>query len=256
MSGVSADDPALLHDVLVAGGAWDRYWGAALAGALDTCLAPSSNWRRLPGARVSRLSAEDMLSETITYNAVTGQRRGIGLFVPGAAIANKRVVVLGCGYGELSRQLLPWTDRLLGVDLSRLVLLAARAGARSRRLRYGWIGDDDLFRDLAGTFDTLVSQYFFFHLNLRLAVGVLGRAGRLLRRGGLATLEVCTHAPGSVDGRVREASAGFDRRRPTTGYRYTEAQMEELARSAGFRIDAGLDIPGDGRRLLRLIRDA
>ncbi len=240
--------------MLATGGVWDRYWGAAIAGSIETCLMPSDQWKKLSGINVAGLSAEEMLGATISYNTVNGQSRSIGLFLPGLSIAGKRVIDIGCGYGELARQLLPWTSRMLGIDVSRLAISVARSSVRSHRLRYSWLGEDDVFRNLEGTFDTIVSQNVFFHLNLSHAVGVLRRTGQLLRRGGTATLELCTIEPGSVAGVVHEATSEYDLRYATAGYRYTEADIENLARSSGFRVDATLDLVGQGRMLVRLAR--
>lgn len=250
----SVDDPFVLNEMLVAGGVWDRYWGAAIAGSMETCLQPSDQWNRIPSVRASRLSAEEMLGATISQNVVSGQNRGIGLFIPGSAIVGKRVVEIGCGYGELARQLLPWTSRFLGLDVSRLVISVAKSGVRSRRLRYAWLGDNDVFKDFEGTFDTIVSQNVFFHLNLRHAIGVLGRAGRLLRPGGAATLELCTIVPGSIAGVVHESTSDLDPNHPTAGYRFTDADIGRLVNASGFRVESELDLGDQGRKLLRLVR--
>ncbi|WP_165191001.1 class I SAM-dependent methyltransferase [Caulobacter soli] len=222
-------------EMSVAGNAWDRTWGEALATSIDDALIPAVEWRRTEARGLSKVSAEQMTSVTLAKHGPSGRASPCGLFIPGSAIAGRRVVELGCGYGWLGRQLTPWTSRYLGIDASRLVLAVAKSTQR-RGMRYGHISDEVVFRDLRGTFDTLVTHNTLFHLNRSHLTGALIRMRTLLRPGALATGEFCTIRPGSVAGVIYPSERKLDLKVPSCGYYFDQASFAAAVGAAGFDV--------------------
>jgi len=146
---------------------------------------------------------------------------------------NQTVGDLGCGTGAISQLIVPWVDRVIGVDSSAAMLQTAKKRFRERDnvdLRRGEltampIADGELSTALM----VLVLPY------TESPVAVLSEAARATRRGGrLIVIDVRSHDRQEYREELGHTWLGFDR-----------DQMAGWLAEAGWKVGKFVDLPPD-----------
>lgn len=188
----------------------------------------------------------------------------------GGIAPDARILDLGCGNGELWRQLARRGQRApyVGLDFSeRLVETARRDLPAGWRLEIRDLAAENWAEGLPAPFEVIVAFAVFHHLPAPLMPGILEQCRGLLAPGGRLALScwqflASSHWRGRIQPWARaglaegELSPGdylLDWRRGGTGYRYVhfyhEAELAGLAAQAGFTVRETFYSDGQGGNL-------
>jgi ubiquinone/menaquinone biosynthesis C-methylase UbiE len=159
-------------------------------------------------AREHRRVLFDSIAEL--YDAT---RQGYPAEIADAVVANaaigpgSTVLEIGCGTGQLTRQLARRAVSLTAIDIGAAMVQAARRNIRDATVRFQVCSFED-FADI-GPFDLIVSATAFHWVDP--SVG-LAKAARLLRSGGwLALLTTGERYPEPLQGRLRDLWISYSR---------------------------------------------
>ncbi|WP_165185991.1 class I SAM-dependent methyltransferase [Caulobacter soli] len=149
-------------------------------------------------------------------------------------LIGRNVVELGCGPGLLGKHIGFIVDQYLGIDVSRLALALARGGAHAN-CRFVHINDHEELEPCAGAYDTVVGREFFIHQNYDSARDLLGLAEYLLLSGGTVHCDFFARGDGEA-GQVYEAHAERDAEQVSSGYSFSQSDVEDVAGEAGLEV--------------------
>ncbi len=170
-------------------------------------------------------------------------------------LLSKHVAEIGCGPGQLGKQLGHVVSHYLGIDFSRLALSVARLISPAR-CDYLNLGDLEQLGRYCGTRDLVLGRHFFIHQNAESAQWVTRLAHALLKPDGLLIADFYfPNAEGKkrvADGRVQPARAAWDPAYPSRMFLFEEREIQEIAARAGFRIESEQIVEPQQRRFVRL----
>ena len=157
------------------------------------------------------------------------------LYCDREALEGRRVMELGCGCGNLGKQIARYVQTYLGVDFSTLALQVARLVSPAN-CTYLHVGDRQGLDSFFGQIDTVVSRFFWIHQNLRLAQRNLDFLELFLRPGGRLYADFYWPSPDVEQFIVLPPSAALSKAYPSATFRYTSEDVRELIAGRPFRI--------------------
>ena len=186
---------------------------------------------------VPEASREDLFKYEILENE---PKLPLSIWVHPDDIVDKNVAEIGCGPGQLGKQLGHVSNHYLGTDFSQLALTIA--GLLSpKNCTYVLLMNREELSSHFGTRDTVVTRHFFIHQNYESAVWVTKLANCLLRVGGTLIADYYTPNKEWEDavkkGEVRPAEASWDEKFPSRMFLFSEGQIAEVAGTCGFSIE-------------------
>jgi SAM-dependent methyltransferase len=196
--------------------------------------------------------------DTATYvgDPARGREELDGLFGRlGADPHGGFAVEVGCGPGRMTAGLAERFDRVLGLDVSPVMVSRAREAVPLPSVEFRAITGERLDGVADGSVDALVCYLVLQHLpSVRHVLGLLREFGRVLAPDGEAFVQLPVLDPGVVPRAWRAARTaalplarrGADRSAAFRGTRVTEDELERGLREAGLRVlarDTGPDAP-------------
>jgi len=186
----------------------------------------------LPGA-----SREDLFKYEILEN---DPKLPLSIWVYPEDILARKIAEIGCGPGQLGKQLGHVAEHYLGTDFSQLALTIAGLLSPGNCSYALLLNHGELAR-YCDTRDTVVTRHFFIHQNYDSAVWVTKLANRLLHEDGVLVADYYTPNSEWKDavktGKVRLAEEPWDDEYPSRMFLFSETQIEDVARNCGFRIE-------------------
>ena len=167
-------------------------------------------------------------------------------------------VEVGCGPGRMSASLAGRFDRLVGVDVSPVMVARARAAVPAANASFHTVGGERLDGVEDGSADTLVCYLVLQHLPARrIVAGYLREFARVLAPAGEAYVQLPVLEPGAGPRLWRAArslgvpalarlSRSPARAAAFRGNRLTQGELERGLAAAGLRVlatDVGPDAP-------------
>ena len=167
------------------------------------------------------------------------------------------VAEIGCGPGQLGKQLGHVVQHYLGIDFSKLALDIARILSPST-CDYVELRDTANLARYCDTRDTVIGRHFFIHQNRENATWVTRLASKLLRPGGLLVADYYypneEGAKRIEEGLIRPANAPLDPEYPSRMFVFKDREIEEIATANGLRIDKFERVPSAQRQYIRMTR--
>ncbi|HEX4963667.1 MAG TPA: class I SAM-dependent methyltransferase [Thermoanaerobaculia bacterium] len=165
----------------------------------------------------------------------TGLGRKLALYCDRDALADQRVMELGCGCGNLGKLIARYVRSYLGADFSTLALQIARLVSPAN-CTYVHVGDRAGLSPFFGQVDTVIGRYFWIHQNLRLARRNLEFLELFLRPGGRLYCDFYWPNPDVEQFIVLSPGDALSKAYPSATFRYTSEDVQELIAGRPFRI--------------------
>lgn len=175
------------------------------------------------------------------------------VWIAGDALEGRKVVEIGCGCGWLGKQVGLIAESYLGIDYSELALAVAR-GASPPNCKYIHVSRRDRLSELGGRYDTMVGREFFIHQNFENAAWVLGMGAFLLKPGGIISADFYEPDPAIEQGVVHPARSPLDPVHASCAFRYTRAEIAELAERCGLAVQDLTDYRPHQRRFVTFVK--
>jgi len=164
-----------------------------------------------------------------------GLRWKLSLYCDRDALEGRRVMELGCGCGNLGKQVARYVQSYLGVDYSPMALQVARLVSPAN-CTYIHVSDGEGLGYFFGQVDTVISRFFWIHQNRRPARRHLEFLELFLRPGGRLYAEFYWPDPEVEQFIVLPPGAALSKAHPSATFRYTGEDVQELISGRPFRI--------------------
>ncbi len=151
------------------------------------------------------------------------------------ALEGQRVMELGCGCGNLGKQLGRYVKSYLGVDFSTMALQIARL-VSPPNCAYVHVGDREGLARHHGQVDTVVGRYFWIHQNLELAGRNLDFLEHFLRPGGRLYADFFWPDPDAEHFVVLTPDSPLSKQYPSAMFQYTPEDIHRLIAGRPFRV--------------------
>jgi SAM-dependent methyltransferase len=151
------------------------------------------------------------------------------------ALTGQRVMELGCGCGNLGKQLGRYVESYLGVDYSTMALQIARL-VSPPNCAYVHVGDKEGLGRYYGKVDTVIGRYFWIHQNLQLARQNLELLELFLRPGGCLYADFFWPDPQADHFVVLPPDAPLSKTYPSAMFQYALSDVQRLIAGRPFRI--------------------
>lgn len=151
------------------------------------------------------------------------------------ALEGQRVMELGCGCGNLGKQLGRYVRSYLGVDYSTMALQIARLVSPSNCI-YVHVSDREGLEHHRGQIDTVVGRYFWIHQNFELARRNLDFLETFLRPGGRLYADFFWPDPKADHFVVLPPDSPLSKTYPSAMFQYTPEDVRQLIAGRPFRI--------------------
>jgi hypothetical protein len=159
----------------------------------------------------------------------------LGLYCDRDALEDRAVMEMGCGCGNLGKQIARYTRSYLGTDYSTLALKVARLVSPAN-CSYVHVADRQGLAPFFGQIDTVVSRYFWIHQNRLLAGYNLDFLALFLKPGGRLYADFFWPNPDVEQFIVRSPDDPLSRRWPSATFRYTREDVDRLISGRPFRL--------------------
>lgn len=159
----------------------------------------------------------------------------LGLYCNRDALENRRTMELGCGCGNLGKQLGRYVESYLGVDFSTMALQIARLVSPAN-CTYVHVDDRDSLARHHGRIDTVVGRYFWIHQNLELAGRNLDFLADFLPPGGRIYADFFWPAPDAQHFVVLSPDDTLSKNFPSAMFRYESEDVARLIEGRPYRI--------------------
>jgi SAM-dependent methyltransferase len=177
----------------------------------------------------------------------------LALYCDRDALADRRVMELGCGCGNLGKQIARYVRSYLGADFSTMALQIARLVSPAN-CTYAHVADREGLAPFFGQIDTVVGRYFWIHQNLRLARRNLEFLELFLKPGGRLYADFYWPNPEVEQFIVLSPDDPLSQTYPSATFRYTLKDVERLIAGRPFRILRETVSPAMQRRYVVLER--
>lgn len=205
---------------------WNAEWLAYLSREWPLQLTPHT---ALPGKPPL---PEDPL-EMIHVRLARGWN--LAIYCDRDALEGQKVMELGCGCGNLGKQLGRYVESYLGVDYSTMALQIARLVSPPNCV-YVHVSDQEGLGYYRGYVDTVIGRYFWIHQNLELAGRNLDFLERFLRPGGRLYADFFWPDPAAQHYVALPADAPLSKQYPSAMFQYTTEDVHRLIAGRPFRI--------------------
>ncbi len=159
----------------------------------------------------------------------------LALYCDREALEGRRVMELGCGCGNLGKQLGRYVESYLGVDYSTLALKIAELVSPAN-CSYVHVGDHAGLERHRGRIDTVVGRYFWIHQNFELARRNLDFLETFLRPGGRLYADFFWPNPEAEHFMVLAPDQPLSKQYPSAMFQYTPEDVRTLISGRPFRI--------------------
>lgn len=164
-----------------------------------------------------------------------GPNWNLALYCDRESLEGRRVMELGCGCGNMGKQLGRYVESYLGVDYSTLALKIARLVSPSN-CSYVHVGDREGLEPFRGRIDTVVGRYFWIHQNFELARRNLDFLETFLRPGGRLYADFFWPDPKAEHFVVLPPAAPLSKQYPSAMFQYQPEDIQSLIEGRPFRI--------------------
>lgn len=159
----------------------------------------------------------------------------LAIYCDREALEGQRVMELGCGCGNLGKQLGRYVQSYLGVDYSTMALQIARLVSPSN-CTYVHVSDRKGLGFHRGQIDTVIGRYFWIHQNLELARRNLEFLESFLRPGGRLYADFFWPDPSAEHFVVLSPDTPLSKKYPSAMFQYTPEDVQRLIAGRPFRI--------------------
>lgn len=159
----------------------------------------------------------------------------LSLYCDRDALEGQKVMELGCGCGNLGKQLGRYVESYLGVDYSTMALQIARLVSPPNCF-YLHVSNQEGLGYFRGYVDTVIGRYFWIHQNLALARRNLEFLERFLRPGGRLYADFFWPDPEAEHFVVLPPDAPLSKRYPSAMFQYSSQDVQRLIAGRPFRI--------------------
>jgi SAM-dependent methyltransferase len=159
----------------------------------------------------------------------------LALYCDRDALEGRRVMELGCGCGNLGKQLGRYVESYLGVDYSTMALQIARLVSPAN-CTYLHVTDHEKLEPFHGRIDTVVGRYFWIHQNLQLARQNLEFLELFLKPGGRLYADFFWPDPQVEQFVVLAPDEPLSKTYPSAMFQYTREDVQRLIADRPFRI--------------------
>lgn len=142
---------------------------------------------------------------------------------------------LGCGCGNLGKQLGRYVHSYLGVDFSTMALQIARLVSPMNCV-YQHVGDAGALSKHHGTIDTVVGRHFWIHQNLRLARENLRYLEPFLKPGGRIYADFFWPDPAAEHFVVLSPAGVLSKQYPSAMFKCGPEDVQALVAGSPFRV--------------------
>jgi len=205
---------------------WNNEWLAYLGREWALQLAPHTDIPNKPPLPCDPL-------ELIPFSLGPGW--SMALYCDAASLQNRRVMELGCGCGNLGKQLGRYVSSYLGVDFSTMALQIARLVSPDN-CTYVHVSDLKELKSYYGIIDTVVGRYFWIHQNFELGRQNLRFLERFLRPGGRLYADFFWPDEAQEHFVVLSPRDALSKIYPSAMFRYTLDDVRQLIEGYPFRI--------------------
>ncbi|HKI06217.1 MAG TPA: class I SAM-dependent methyltransferase [Thermoanaerobaculia bacterium] len=159
----------------------------------------------------------------------------LGLYCDRDALEGRRVMELGCGCGNLGKQIARYVDTYLGVDFSTMALQIARL-VSPPNCTYIHVSDREGLGYYRGYIETVISRHFWIHQNLEIARRNLEFLELFLRPGGRLYTDFFWPDPRAEQFVVLKPDEPLSKTYPSAMFQYTPEDVRRLISGRPFRI--------------------
>lgn len=154
------------------------------------------------------------------------------VYAAGDSLIGRRVLEIGCGAGNVGKQIGHIAAEYIGVDYSPLALRVAEL-LSPPTCKYIRITDKGALKSRIGTVDTLISRHFYIHQNWESAAKLLKMSKLLLKRDGIMVADFFLN---SKNARYLRSQDDPDPLNPSQMYEYSDDDIGRIAEFTGLRI--------------------
>ena len=159
----------------------------------------------------------------------------LNLYCDRDALEGKRVMELGCGCGNLAKQIARYVESYLGADYSTMALQIARL-VSPPNCTYVHVSDREGLASFHGQIDTVIGRYFWIHQNLRLARQNLEFLELFLKPGGRLYADFFWPDPQVEQFVVLAPDQPLSKTYPSAMFQYTHEDVQRLIADRPFRL--------------------
>lgn len=159
----------------------------------------------------------------------------LALYCDADALEGKRVMELGCGCGNLGKQLGRYVQSYLGVDFSTMALQIARL-VSPPNCSYVHVGDAEGLAPYRGQIDRAVGRYFWIHQNFELAGQNLTFLETFLPPGGRIYADFFWPDEDAEHFVVLKPGDSLSKTYPSAMFQYSSEDVHRLVADRPFRV--------------------
>lgn len=205
---------------------WNAEWLQYLSREWQLQFTP---YTQIPGKPPLPQDPMDLLDLSL------GSGWSLALYCDADALEGKRVVELGCGCGNLGKQLGRYVQSYLGVDFSTMALQIARL-VSPPNCTYVHVGDADGLAPHRGQIDTAIGRYFWIHQNFELARQNLAFLESLVRPGGRLYADFFWPDEDAEHFVVLKPDDPLSKTYPSAMFQYSSEDVRRLLEGLPFRV--------------------
>lgn len=165
----------------------------------------------------------------------TGKNYELALYCDREWLEGKAVMELGCGCGNMGKQLGRYVRSYTGVDFSTMALQIGRL-VSPENCTYVHAGDAASLEKLRGQIDTAVGRYFWIHQNFEMARRNLDLIEACVKPGGRIYADFFWPDPDREYYVVLPPSGPMSKRFPSAMFRYRSEDVQTLIEGRPLRI--------------------
>lgn len=168
-------------------------------------------------------------------HVTTGKNCELAIYCDREWLEGKAVMELGCGCGNLGKQLGRYVKSYLGVDFSTMALQIARLVSPGN-CAYAHVGDAAALEKYRGKIDAALGRYFWIHQNFEMARRNLDLLEACVRPGGRIYADFFWPDPEREYYVVLSPSGPMSRTHPSAMFRYRAEDVRTLIEGRPLRV--------------------
>lgn len=218
---------------------WNREWLRYLEREWPNQLRPYTEYTRVTALP----NSPDEL-----YRVRLGPGGPLALYCHREDIEQRRVLELGCGCGNVGKQIARFASSYVGVDVSTLALAVARLTSPAN-CAYIHLDDTQAARAFHHSIDTVIARHFWIHQNWEMATRNLDFIEPFLVAGSRVYLDFFWPRPGEKKHfKVLHPCDAQHPKYPSAKFQWTSVDIQRLFEERPYRIAASVESPERPRR--------